>query len=287
MTSPSGHLVLLAAKEHDLSTLRELLRVESASVQDAETGATPLHAAITGARDKLDDRLSKGSVSHGDGDKHQITVEDTSQKTVQLLLEKGAIWNDTDENDETPGCLAVRLGLKDLYEIMVDAGVRAELLLNRLDECEALSDGESDEEKPQANGAKEDAGTKQADSAITPEVALRDDTQDSLSEDPLRNTNYLRSSLRFQEDRILDSSDNGVMMQWEAQLMQRHAKLLCPSERLRILNIGFGLGRSFLCYVLLRSFLEMGLQLRLSYASTPQHCHERLPLVATFADIPY
>ena len=65
---------------------------------------------------------------------------------VKFLLENGAIWNDVDANNETPGCLARRLGLKELYEIMVDAGVRAEMLLNRLDEYEMLMDVEEDNE---------------------------------------------------------------------------------------------------------------------------------------------
>jgi hypothetical protein len=39
--------ILLAAANHDLETLKPLLRVPgAASVQDPETGFTPLHAAI-------------------------------------------------------------------------------------------------------------------------------------------------------------------------------------------------------------------------------------------------
>ena len=38
--------ILLAASNHDVRALRDLLRNSSANVQDPETGITPLHAAI-------------------------------------------------------------------------------------------------------------------------------------------------------------------------------------------------------------------------------------------------
>ncbi|KAK3079518.1 hypothetical protein LTS18_004656, partial [Coniosporium uncinatum] len=38
--------LLLAASNHDIPRLRDLLRNSSANVQDPETGFTPLHAAI-------------------------------------------------------------------------------------------------------------------------------------------------------------------------------------------------------------------------------------------------
>ena len=65
-------------------------------------------------------------------DESHETKEDeikNAAKTMKLLLENGAIWNDVDKDNETPGCLAFRLGLEELYTIMVDAGVRAEILL--------------------------------------------------------------------------------------------------------------------------------------------------------------
>jgi protein arginine N-methyltransferase 2 len=57
---------------------------------------------------------------------------DSAVKTVKFLFKNGAIWNDLDSNGETLGCIAHRLGLKELYELCVDAGVRAEILLSRL-----------------------------------------------------------------------------------------------------------------------------------------------------------
>ncbi|KAK5051322.1 Arginine N-methyltransferase 2, partial [Cryomyces antarcticus] len=46
--------ILLAASNHDLETLRTLLRTGSANVQDADTGFTPLHAAIAACEPEED-----------------------------------------------------------------------------------------------------------------------------------------------------------------------------------------------------------------------------------------
>ncbi|KAL8799705.1 MAG: hypothetical protein Q9200_007469, partial [Gallowayella weberi] len=145
--------LLLAASQHDLKSLRTLLRDLPASVQDPETGFTPLHAAVQGAQ-FVDGVISADkNGKHKDEDVNGETkkverleegeeVEEAAIKTVKLLLEHGAIWNDLDKNDETPGCLALRLGLQNVYNIMVDAGVRAEILLSRLDEYDQLKDQE-------------------------------------------------------------------------------------------------------------------------------------------------
>lgn len=181
-------------------------------------------------------------------------------QSVRLLLENGAIWNDVDANDETPGCLARRLGLTELYEIMVDAGVRAEILLNRLDEYEMLRDveGEEEEEVDIEDAGKADVGDNLQGGATTdsltsqiPSRASGLNPLDETIEDPpshvgydLKPTNaaYLESALTIDPDRILDSAQNGVMMAWETSIMQRTATLLAPKPGLRILNIGHGMG---------------------------------------------
>ncbi|KAL8954783.1 MAG: hypothetical protein Q9193_007086, partial [Seirophora villosa] len=135
--------VLTAASHHDLRSLRALLRTHSASVQDPQTGYTPLHAAIAGA-DPSKEKQKPNGVVNGETDNPESggegNEEEAAVRAVKLLLQNGAIWNDLNKDDETPGCLALRLGLTDLYNIMVDAGVRAEILLNRLNEYEQLKD---------------------------------------------------------------------------------------------------------------------------------------------------
>ncbi|KAL8937709.1 MAG: hypothetical protein Q9211_003545 [Gyalolechia sp. 1 TL-2023] len=223
--------VLTAASNHDLRSLRTLLRTASAgaaSVQDPETGYTPLHAAIAGADPSKRKSQPNGVVhdGHADGEAEE-QENDTADaiSTVKLLLQNGAIWNDLDKNDETPGCIARRLGLTDLYNLIVDAGVRAEILLSRLDEYEQLQDDSS------------------TDDLDTEEATTTANTISSTREDPQPNQpTYLSSPLSFHPTRILDASANSVMMAWETHLMSLTAPLLAPTDGLRILNIGHGMG---------------------------------------------
>lgn len=243
-----AQLVLLAASHHNIESLRTLLRTASASVQDPETGFTPLHAAIAACEPSshgLADRGSpeghvNGAANEGQSSTAESDVE-AAAKTMRLLLQNGAIWNEVDTKDETPGCLALRLGFKELYEIMVDAGVRAEMLLNRLDEYEQLV-GNDDEEDGE-EGYDGETEKKLNGEVDTPSNGQQQDLNDA-GEDPseINNEDYLQSSLRFQDGRILDSTGNGVMMAWETDLMKRSADLIVPRSGLRVLNIGHGMG---------------------------------------------
>ena len=244
--------ILFAASQHNIPQLRSLLLNGSASVQDPETGITPLHAAIA-ACESSDSPLQNGVQANGhetnddDGtqlDESSVTAQNdevqAATKTVKLLLEQGAIWNDVDGKNETPGCLALRLGLQDLYEIMVDAGVRAEMLLNRLDEYEQLADDvDGDSEGDDAEQSASIADPAQAPST---DASLQDPPATEAHEPAYSNEDFLRASLDFQNDRILDVSQNGVMMAWETDIMKRTVDLLIPSHGQRILNIGHGMG---------------------------------------------
>lgn len=256
--------ILLAASNHDLDSLRKLLRAGSANVQDSDTGFTPLHSAIAACvpslpptpnrietnSDNLPDETS-GSELERSGSSSNI--QDAASRTVKLLLENGAIWNDVDAHDETPGCLARRLGIEDLYGIMVDAGVRAEMLLNRLDEYQMLGDLDDEEEKEDEDEAEEEIEKedKKCEEEKVQEGPAEGETQVLTYPAPLPShdhnddpdlTTYLASPLSINSTRILDTSLNGIMMSWEAPLMERTAALLAPRPGLRILNIGHGMG---------------------------------------------
>jgi protein arginine N-methyltransferase 2 len=223
--------VLLAAAHHDVNALRALLRNSSANVQDVETGFTPLHAAIAacerddgdGERADRPARPELNGAAVGVDSKGESPDVQAAVKTVRLLFENGAIWNDLDVQGETPGCIARRLGLKELYELCVDAGVRAELLLSRLAEYQMLGDADSDE--------------VEEDQDATDEAAVPDADIEST-----QNLNYLSSTLTFDRNKLVDATNNGVMMQWETTLMRRSAALLLPATHLRVLNIGHGMG---------------------------------------------
>lgn len=285
--------ILLAASNHDLQALRTLLRAGSANVQDPETKYTPLHSAIAACEVLVDSELPAQSALISDsiyvngeynenpknGDDVRELAETSEEKnqrredvpetgederptaaiqTVKLLLENGAIWNDVDVNDETPGCLARRLGLKEIYEIMVDAGVRAEILLNRLDEYEMLRDAEGEEEEEIKNAGLADLGDDlqggAATDSSTPQTLNEGPGLNPLTESftsppshlgyDLKPTNatYLESPLTVDPERILNTAQNGVMMAWETSIMQHTAALLAPKPGLRILNIGHGMG---------------------------------------------
>ena len=53
--------LLLAAAHHDLPTLQELLKTIPATVQDEETGYTPLHAAIAACVDEDEQQEVNGT----------------------------------------------------------------------------------------------------------------------------------------------------------------------------------------------------------------------------------
>lgn len=237
-------MILLAASNHDIETLRMLLRKGSASVQDPETGFTPLHAAIAACEDiEPSSNGANGAHSPNEQSRPQASGNAESQiqaaaRTMKLLLINGAIWNDVDRKNETPGCLALRLGLRELYDITVDAGVRAEMLLNRLDEYEQLADDDEEDQKDDTLDTNGNGETPVGDPAENPSP----ETQVTGHETELSNEEYLQSSLRFQDGRILDDANNGVMMAWETDLMRRTADRLAPRMGLRVLNIGHGMG---------------------------------------------
>ena len=279
--------ILLAASQHDLEKLKKLLRTGSANVQDPDTGFTPLHAAIaacerstpsssnginSGIQRFNDSNSAAENSQHENGTNGQVSTAESSGKepgseqqnelnaaarTVRLLLQNGAIWNDLSKDNETPGCIARRLGLSELYEIMVDAGVRAEMLLNRLDGYELLEDDDENEEEEQRNAGEESNGLDEVkntddpsfstdrpihateisnDATTAAEIAIKEDTTRPVDEE------YLKSDLTFRTDRLLDQDKNGVMMFWETDIMKKTADLLVPTAGFRILNIGHGMG---------------------------------------------
>ncbi|TID22472.1 arginine N-methyltransferase 2 [Venturia nashicola] len=225
--------LLLAAAHHDIASLKNLLKTAPANLQDAETGFTPLHAAIAAFEEENVENHSNGDTTNRRSEERKKELESAAE-TVRLLLQNGAIWNDLDLNNETPGCMAKRLGLEEIYGLMVDAGVRAELLLSRLDEYQALGDNSEDGEKEEEEEEEGAEGSNEVEETAR---------QESMINEPsANNDDYLKDTIEITNTTILDSAANGVMMDWETPLMERHAELLCQQPGLRILNIGHGMG---------------------------------------------
>lgn len=241
--------ILLAASQHDIPKLRRLIRSQeavpnAANVKDTETGYSPLHAAIAAC--ESDDEPVNGAQANGVQPSQDQSAVESGVNTVRFLLQEGAIWNDLDLNNETPGCIAKRIGQNELYEMIVDAGVRAELLLNRLDGYEELSEMDEDEEEGGEDAEKtQDEQATTAEQTATDEQAapeLVDVTQVEAAGPDVSQSRYLDSNLTFQQDRLLDQDQNGVMMAWESDIMAKSAKKLLPTPGLRVLNVGHGMG---------------------------------------------
>lgn len=257
-------MILLAASKHDLEALRALLRGGSANVQDPDTGFTPLHTAIAACEPVVDEIINSHSTaetnihsSSNGGVRHALAnakEREAAATTLKLLFQNGAIWNDLDNNDETPGCMAYRLGLKELYEIVVDAGVRAELLLNRLDEFQLLEDSnDEDEDAGEVHDIDGAVNGTDAEAAARPDIVVAEaatengleqsaSTPDGDSSPDVNSSDYLVSTLRFTPKSLLDADNNGVMMSWETNIMRRSAESLMTTPNLRVLNVGHGMG---------------------------------------------
>jgi protein arginine N-methyltransferase 2 len=228
--------ILTAAADHDLPAIKKLLNTPGAAqVQDPVTARTPIHAAIAslGSSDPLSPVYK------------EVPQEDLKRAVdvCKELLQWGGIWNDLDANDETPGCLADRLGRKECYEVVVDAGVRAEVLLGLLGGYEELESEDEEEETEDAEAPElVDAETAQEESE---QEGPQERNKAPLPSQPMNDVNsatYLSTPLTFTDNAILDADTNGVMMDWESDIMQVSASILAPSSGLKVLNIGFGMG---------------------------------------------
>lgn len=257
-TCPSSILPILThAWNHDLASLKPLLDVPGrASVQEPTTGETPLHAAI------------RSTVSL-----------DTDVEKVKAVLEElffsGAIWNDVDSNNETPGDVAARLEQPELYQMCVEAGVRAELLFGLLEGYEEIESVDEDEEMGDVEvqntaeledgdevpelvstshpeGPDEDAEEEIEEDEDEEETEIVDTNPDRAFEPPkpvnaddqVGSEEYLRSNLTYSDGKLVDSSLNGVMMAWETDIMRASVDALIPGLTVgkKVLNIGFGMG---------------------------------------------
>ncbi|KAF2426230.1 arginine N-methyltransferas-like protein [Tothia fuscella] len=229
--------LLLASANHDIPALKDLLKTTSATVQDPETRFTPLHAAIA-ACEPDDEPQTNGNGSNAAEEERKKTLE-AAAETVRLLLQSGAIWNDLDSNNETPGCTAKRLGLEEIYQLVVDAGVRAELLLSRLDQYQPLGD---DDDEDDEDNEDDEEGQQEPEMNGTEEIPEHVTEPITTTEGATSNEDYLKDTVEFTDTTLLDSSKQGVMMNWETPIMKRHSELLLPSPNLRVLNIGHGMG---------------------------------------------
>lgn len=126
---------------------------------------------------------------------------------VEKLLASGAPWNAIDRRGRCAGNHALDAGHQLIVDQLVEAAVRAELLLSAADRVEQH---------------------RRAASATA-----------AASED--ESAEYLSRSVRYDGERLLDEANDAVMMEWERPLMEAHAARLCATGG-DVLNVGFGMG---------------------------------------------
>ncbi|KAJ2743754.1 hypothetical protein GGI20_003511 [Coemansia sp. BCRC 34301] len=119
-------------------------------------------------------------------------------ETVKLVLQSGIPWNSLDVGDYTAGDYAEAGEHEEAYDELVQAGMRAEMVLRMF---------------------SGDAGNGKA-----------------------ANEDYLTQPVVYSGDRLIDAEKNGVMMSWEAPLMELHAQVICGKPGSIVLNVGFGMG---------------------------------------------
>lgn len=262
---PATVEVLTKAWHHDVQAIKKLLDAPGkASLQDPTTGETPLHAAIR----------SCGLAAPAQEAEEEVPLEqkqelEKAKATVAELLLWGGIWNDVDDHNETPGCVALRLGQTDLYNQCVEAGMRAEMLFGLMDGYEELSSGSEADDEEMADGDEEEEAAhvevdtqgmtaELQDGEEAPELVATEEVEvvEEEDEEPrfvppkpdteteVKSEKYLRSKLTYSDGKLVDDDGNGVMMAWETDIMRRSVDSLLPGNTpgKRILNIGFGMG---------------------------------------------
>ena len=252
---PDIKAILGAAWSHDLQALKPLLdEPGKANVQEPTTKETPLHAAIRSCGPLSSSPLSlKQAQTIKDGEE-QI---ERAKAIVAELFQWGGIWNDVDDRNETPGCVALRLCRRELYDMCVAAGMRAEMLFSVLDGYEELGsdDAENEEDMEDGAGGDGDGRTEETRNGTTGEIAEEEpnreidkdieDFENALaaiaaqahaSADPAavappnKNTvtsdAYLASNLTYDPKKLVDDAGNTVMMTWETDIMKRSVESL-------------------------------------------------------------
>ncbi|KAG0349907.1 hypothetical protein BG005_010570 [Podila minutissima] len=216
------------------SNLVKTEEVIDASEEEVAKSQALMQAVAEGKVDKVEELLKGGAnhsarAAHGRTMLHFATMIG-SLPIVKLLLSYGHPWNLVDDDYMSVGDYAKSFNQPEIYDFLLEEGVRTELLMGLMQrklKSELLEDESSDEEGEEGDNK-----------------GIKDTSADKKKQEDVPNAEYLAQPLQYTDDgdRLLDADKNGVMMGWELPLMIRHAEVISPSEGLRVLNVGFGLG---------------------------------------------
>ncbi|GAV28062.1 hypothetical protein PMKS-001530 [Pichia membranifaciens] len=179
--------------------------------------------------------------------------ENVVLEMMEQLWLNGAGWCLLNTKNETPGCVLLRRGLHGTkyWESCVDSGVRAEVLLRKLNDPnvefldDPLSEDASDEEEEVPELIDEThENVNEGDMGVETSA----ERVQGMYDGPAGATDtYLKTELEYKDDALVTKeSSDGVMMQWEDGLMKAGSESLFKSiedpNDVNILNIGFGMG---------------------------------------------
>ena len=172
-------------------------------------------------------------------------------EAAAALLEAGAPWNALDAEGVSAGERALLAGHVEVAGAVMEAGVRAELILGALQRGGAAGGSAITREGRARRAAAGSSGSGSgAAAAVSADGSgSGSDCGDGGDGGGSNNGNsdsatYLGRSVRYEGEKLLDSAEDAVMMEWERPLMGVHADALCPDGTAPhdVLNVGFGMG---------------------------------------------
>ncbi|ODV97084.1 hypothetical protein PACTADRAFT_48844 [Pachysolen tannophilus NRRL Y-2460] len=188
-------------------------------VQEVESNTTPLHLIC----ENIPVDYSK--------DEEKVILQ-----LIEELFLRGAGWCLINDKDETPGCVLNRRNLAhtSFWNVIVDAGVRAEVLLRKITDS-SIEFIEDEQEQAQ----EQEQEQEQEEEVEVDNIEVEEDPSNTPSV-------YLKTKLAYKDDALVtEGKGDGVMMQWEDQLMAAGCKSLfknASKDSANVLNIGFGMG---------------------------------------------
>ncbi|CUM56608.1 unnamed protein product [Debaryomyces tyrocola] len=225
-------------------TIEEAYNYTNNIEEEPTTTTTPLHIIC----------------SHMPNDASNEEIDIINQM-VEILLEYGAGWCLTDINDDTPGCILIRRKLNNtpIYNQIVAAGVRAELLLRKVSEYDMeIIEDTDDLNHEQFEGTQGEETTEEERKEEPPSISYVTDekkveqSKEDFKEDPSSNQEtYLKTKLEYKDGALVTKDrKDGVMMSWETDLMRMGCDSLLKGasidgeidNEVNLLNIGFGMG---------------------------------------------
>ena len=198
----AGHVA--TSTEHELSEDEE---------EEAPCSEPLLQASALGDVAEVERLLAAGAPAYSQRDVDGVSALMLAAagghvRVTEQLLDAGAPWNAIDRRGKCAGNHALDAGHQEVVDQLVDAAVRAEMLLCAADRVE--------QHRRVANA-----------------TAAADATSESAE--------YLSRGVRYDGERLLDEANDAVMMEWERPLMEAHAARLCAAGG-DVLNVGFGMG---------------------------------------------